>query len=114
MIFDNAFGKYEIVEPWQVSEIVQVPAYIPSPLYSVTGIPDEPPDEIEIKNPNQIECMGHSCILAKQILRKIRPMIKVKLTSLLCTPIDKVPWKEAIVEIFAVCVCTSCKYCAEC
>lgn len=78
-IVENSFGKYETVRPWDVSEKIKVPSYIPKPPYSVSGKPFDPPREIEIKNANQIECMRHSCMLAKRILRQIRPMIKVKI-----------------------------------
>ncbi|XP_043278935.1 methionine aminopeptidase 1D, chloroplastic/mitochondrial [Venturia canescens] len=78
---NNSFGKYEIVKPWDVSERIKVPSYIPKPPYSDSGKPSDPPNEIEIKNPNQIECMRHSCMLAKRILRQIRPMIEPGVTT---------------------------------
>ncbi|XP_014204393.1 methionine aminopeptidase 1D, mitochondrial [Copidosoma floridanum] len=75
------FGKYSIVEPGIVSPILKVPPYIPKPEYSETGEPAEPPKEPEIKDKNQIECMIHSCLLAKKVLKTIRPDVKANVTT---------------------------------
>ena len=72
-----SFGKYDIVEPGNVSERRVVPMHIPKPIYAETGKIQPPPLEPEIKNKNQIECMIHSCLLAKRILKEIKSDIKV-------------------------------------
>ena len=73
----NSFGKYKIVEPCTVSERRPVPSYVPKPSYAESSIPRESPKFPEIKDSYQIECMKHSCILAKRILNQIPSLIKV-------------------------------------
>lgn len=65
------------MEPGNVSAKRIVPLYIPKPAYAETGKPEGVPSKPEIKNENQIECMIHSCKLAKRILKEIRPSVKV-------------------------------------
>lgn len=72
-----SFGNYEIVVPGNVSERRAVPSYIQKPEYAETGVPQTSPAEPEIKSKNQIECMIHSCMFAKRILREIRSDVKV-------------------------------------
>ncbi|XP_046478830.1 methionine aminopeptidase 1D, mitochondrial [Neodiprion pinetum] len=75
-------GKYGIVKPWPiVSDRKSVPSYIPKPSYAESSIPCDRPKEAEIKDKNQIECMRHSCILARQILGKVRNFLKVGFTT---------------------------------
>ncbi|XP_043464758.1 methionine aminopeptidase 1D, mitochondrial [Leptopilina heterotoma] len=73
---NNSFGKYDIVEPWTVSERRTVPSYIPKPSYAQSSIPRESPKFEEVKDENQIEAMRHSCLLAKRILNQIHALIK--------------------------------------
>lgn len=80
---DNKFGKYEIVEPWLVSEQKKVPSYIPKPSYADTAVPTESVQRAEIKDTNQIECMRQSCNLAKTILQKVSTLIKVSTTLII-------------------------------
>lgn len=81
----NSFGKYDVVRPWQVSEKVNVPAYIPQPSYSQTSVPENGPEISEIKDAYQIECMRDSCKLASYILRQVYPLIKVNhISYVLC------------------------------
>ncbi|KAJ8679945.1 hypothetical protein QAD02_015732 [Eretmocerus hayati] len=75
------FGKYDIVEPRNVSDRRMVPSYIPKPEYADTGIPKESPEEPEIKDKYQIECMAHSCKFAKRILRELRAVVKPGITT---------------------------------
>ncbi|OXU21017.1 hypothetical protein TSAR_011315 [Trichomalopsis sarcophagae] len=76
-----AFGRYDIVEPGIVSARRSVPSYIPKPVYADTGKPQLPPTEPEIKNKDQIECMIHSCMLAKRVLKEIRSVVKPGVTT---------------------------------
>ncbi|XP_046421747.1 methionine aminopeptidase 1D, mitochondrial [Neodiprion fabricii] len=78
----TSFGKYGIVKPWPiVSDRKSVPSYIPKPSYAESSIPCDRLKEAEIKDKNQIECMRHSCILARQILGKVRNFLKVGFTT---------------------------------
>lgn len=81
--YDNySFGKYNIVQPWVVSERVTVPAYIPQPSYSESSIPkEEEPIIPEIKDEYQIECMRQSCKLASHILHQVDTLIKPGVTT---------------------------------
>lgn len=74
----NSFGKYKLVEPCTVSARRTVPSYIPKPCYAESSVPRDSPKTAEIKTSNQIECMSHSCTLAKRILNQIPALIKVK------------------------------------
>ncbi|KAG7210362.1 hypothetical protein KM043_011897 [Ampulex compressa] len=80
-IVDNSFGRYEVVKPWKVSDIREVPSYIPKPSYSQSMIPREGPKRPEIKDKNQIECMRNSCNLAKNILSHIKHFVKPGITT---------------------------------
>ncbi|XP_014223198.1 methionine aminopeptidase 1D, mitochondrial [Trichogramma pretiosum] len=77
----SRFGHYSLIEPQQVSAKRDVPAYIPKPTYAETGEPMPPPSEPEIKTKNQIECMAHSCILARRVLREIKSILKPGITT---------------------------------
>lgn len=77
----NSFGKYEIVEPWVVSEMRKVPSYIPKPSYSQSSIPDEGPKRAEIKNQNEIECMRESCKFANLVLSNVERFVKHGVTT---------------------------------
>ncbi|XP_012289173.1 methionine aminopeptidase 1D, mitochondrial isoform X2 [Orussus abietinus] len=78
---NNKFGQYDLVEPWTVSVKKVVPSHIPKPLYSESTIPCQSPKNPEIKNQNQIECMGHSCSLAKRVLNQVQGFIKPGITT---------------------------------
>ncbi|XP_015593730.1 methionine aminopeptidase 1D, chloroplastic/mitochondrial [Cephus cinctus] len=80
-VVDNLYGKYEVVRPWVVSEMNRVPSYIPQPSYSESSIPSDSPTASEIKDKNQIECMRHSCILAKKVLNQAGQFIKPAVTT---------------------------------
>lgn len=75
----NSFGNYDIVEPWFLSPERSVPSHIPKPDYAIrpTLNPSCGPEKPEIKNDNQIECMKHSCILAKEVLGEAEHFLKV-------------------------------------
>ena len=60
-----------------MSERKTVPSYIPKPPYAETGEPPPMPEKSEIKDKNQIECMIHSCMFAKRILKEVRSLVKV-------------------------------------
>ncbi|XP_034945490.1 methionine aminopeptidase 1D, mitochondrial [Chelonus insularis] len=72
---------YEIIKPWQVSKMRQVPDYIPKPSYYKTSIPLEIIEKIEIKNDHQIEKMKKSCKLAKHVLNQVKLLIKPGITT---------------------------------
>ncbi|XP_047357571.1 methionine aminopeptidase 1D, mitochondrial [Vespa velutina] len=82
-IINNSFGKYEVVEPWYVSETCQrhVPSYIPKPSYSLTKIPEPGPIRPEIKDKNQIECIKESCELAQYVLTQAEKYVKPGVTT---------------------------------
>lgn len=63
--------------PWEVSEIREVPSYIPKPSYSRSSILRDSPKNPEIKDKNQIQSMRDSCSFAKKILTHIKQYIKV-------------------------------------
>ena len=63
--------------PWEVSEIREVPPYIPKPSYSQSSVPCNGPKNSEIKDKNQIQSMRDSCSFAKKILTHIKQYIKV-------------------------------------
>ncbi|XP_070528570.1 methionine aminopeptidase 1D, mitochondrial isoform X2 [Cardiocondyla obscurior] len=78
---DSSFGKYAVVQPWLVSEKLVVPAYIPQPSYSQSGIPKSGPKTPEIKDEYQIESMRQSCKLASRILCQVNTLIKPGITT---------------------------------
>nr|XP_034192026.1 methionine aminopeptidase 1D, mitochondrial [Osmia lignaria] len=80
-LINNSFGNYEVIEPWEVTEIKKVPSYIPKPSYSQSSIPQEGPKSPEIKDKNQIQSMRHSCSFAKQVLFYAKNYIKAGTTT---------------------------------
>ncbi|XP_076763606.1 methionine aminopeptidase 1D, mitochondrial [Xylocopa sonorina] len=80
-IVNNDFGSYEIVEPWEVTEMKEVPSYIPKPSYSQSLLPRDGPKKPEIKDKNQIASMRDSCYFAKQILTHIKKYVKPGVTT---------------------------------
>lgn len=80
-LVNTSFGNYEVVEPWQVTEIKEVPAYIPKPSYSQTLVPRDGPKKPEIKDKNQIQSMRDSCNFAKRVLGHIKPHVKPGVTT---------------------------------
>ncbi|KAI4468543.1 methionine aminopeptidase [Holotrichia oblita] len=76
-----SFGKYEIVEPANVSPIRSVPQHIKTPNYisgsETTDILDYP----EIKNETQIASMRDSCKLAAKLLQKLGDFIQIGTTT---------------------------------
>uniref|UniRef100_A0A0C9PXG5 MAP1D protein n=1 Tax=Fopius arisanus TaxID=64838 RepID=A0A0C9PXG5_9HYME len=78
----NQFGKYELIEPWKIIHPFRtIPASIAKPCYYKSQSQDIPPQIVEIKNENQIECMRHSCRLAKKILNHTKEIIKPGITT---------------------------------
>ncbi|XP_014603921.1 PREDICTED: methionine aminopeptidase 1D, mitochondrial isoform X2 [Polistes canadensis] len=80
-VINNSFGKYEVVEPFLVSQRRYVPSHIPKPAYYLTGIPQPGPIKPEIKDKNQIECMKESCELALHILSQAKHYIEPGVTT---------------------------------
>lgn len=80
-LVNNPFGNYEIVEPWQVTEMKEVPAYIPKPSYSQSLLPRDGPKKPEIKDKNQIQSMRDSCNFAKRLLSHVKPYVKPGVTT---------------------------------
>ncbi|XP_017798556.1 PREDICTED: methionine aminopeptidase 1D, mitochondrial [Habropoda laboriosa] len=80
-LVNNSFGNYEVIEPWEVSEIRGVPPYIPKPSYSQTMTPRDGPKKPEVKDKNQIQSMRDSCSFAKRILTHIEQYIKPGMTT---------------------------------
>ncbi|CAL7933261.1 unnamed protein product [Xylocopa violacea] len=78
---NNCFGSYEVIEPWEVTEIKEVPSYITKPSYSKSLRPRDGPKKPEIKDKNQIQSMRDSCNFAKQILTHIKKYIKPGVTT---------------------------------
>ncbi|PBC31131.1 methionine aminopeptidase 1D, mitochondrial isoform X2 [Apis cerana] len=78
---NNSFGSYEVIVPWEISEVREVPSYIPKPSYSQTLIPRDGPKKPEIKDKNQIQSMKDSCNFAKKILTYIKQYIKPGITT---------------------------------
>ena len=56
---------------------MEVPSYICKPPYAENSEEKVTLEKPEIKNSNQIECMAQSCLLAKQILKEAKQLIKV-------------------------------------
>lgn len=80
-IINNSFGNYEVIEPWEITEIRKVPPYIPKPSYSQSSIPRKGPENPEIKDKNQIQSMRYSCNFAKQVLMYVKKYIKPGITT---------------------------------
>ncbi|XP_043506012.1 methionine aminopeptidase 1D, mitochondrial [Polistes fuscatus] len=80
-VVNNSFGKYEVVEPFLVSQRRHVPSHIPKPSYYLTGIPQPGPIKPEIKDKNQIECMKESCELALYVLSQAKHYIEPGVTT---------------------------------
>ncbi|XP_008195219.1 methionine aminopeptidase 1D, mitochondrial [Tribolium castaneum] len=74
-------GKFNIVEPGNVSPQKTVPDHIVKPSYYATGHPTEFIDHPEIKNLEQIENIRESCKLAANILKKVEYFVKVGVTT---------------------------------
>lgn len=80
-VVNSSFGNYEIIMPWEISEIKEVPPYIPKPSYSQSSVPRDGPKHPEIKDKNQIQSMRDSCSFAKKVLTHIKQYIKAGVTT---------------------------------
>ncbi|XP_063985690.1 methionine aminopeptidase 1D, mitochondrial [Diachasmimorpha longicaudata] len=80
-IVNNKFGQYELIEPWYLSPIKEIPSSIPKPCYYKPFSQEIPPPSIEIKNDDQIESMRRSCKLAKTVLNYTNKIIKPGITT---------------------------------